>query len=186
MYSKRFTTYLLLLCFCCFPLYAQYKTTTPINFIVVFVDDMGYGDLSSFGHPSIHTPHLDQMVQEGQQWTNFYVGASVCTPSRAALLTGRLPVRNGLMSDRFRVFFPDSKNGVTCFGNHFGGAVKKMQAMPHTWLASGIWVIEKPICPLIMVLTPILEYPIPMTWILYRAPICNPATGTFGRCITTN
>jgi len=112
MYSKRFTTYLLLLCFCCFPLYAQYKTTTPINFIVVFVDDMGYGDLSSFGHPSIHTPHLDQMVQEGQQWTNFYVGASVCTPSRAALLTGRLPVRNGLMSDRFRVFFPDSKNGL--------------------------------------------------------------------------
>ena len=50
------------------------------NFIVIFTDDLGYGDLSSFGHPSIHTPHLDQMAIEGQQWTNFYAGASVCTP----------------------------------------------------------------------------------------------------------
>jgi len=82
------------------------------NFVVIFTDDLGYGDLSCFGHPSIVTPVLDRMAMEGQKWTNFYVGASVCTPSRAALLTGRLPVRNGMMSDKARVFFPNSKNGI--------------------------------------------------------------------------
>ena len=82
------------------------------NFIVVFCDDLGYGDLGCFGHPTIKTPHLDRMAREGQRWTNFYVGASVCTPSRAALLTGRLPVRNGMMSARRRVLFPNSKGGL--------------------------------------------------------------------------
>lgn len=82
------------------------------NIVIVFADDLGYGDLSSYGHPTIHTPNLDRMATEGQKWTNFYVGASVCTPSRAALLTGRLPVRNGLASSQIRVFFPDSHNGM--------------------------------------------------------------------------
>ncbi|MEC7265069.1 MAG: sulfatase [Bacteroidota bacterium] len=82
------------------------------NFIIIFADDMGYGDLSSYGHPTIRTPYLDQMAVEGQKWTNFYVGASVCTPSRAALLTGRLPVRNGMTSNVNRVLFPDSHNGI--------------------------------------------------------------------------
>ncbi len=91
---------------------SQENTSKRYNFIVIFADDLGYGDLSSFGNPSIVTPVLDRMAMEGQKWTNFYVGAPVCTPSRAALLTGRLPVRNGLMSDKSRVFFPDSKNGI--------------------------------------------------------------------------
>ena len=82
------------------------------NFVVIFCDDLGYGDLGCFGNPVIRTPHLDRMAAEGQRWTNFYVGASVCTPSRAALLTGRLPVRNGMMSARRRVLFPDSKGGL--------------------------------------------------------------------------
>jgi arylsulfatase A len=84
----------------------------PPNIIIVFTDDMGYGDLGSYGHPTIHTPHLDRMAAEGQRWTSFYSAASVCTPSRAALLTGRLPVRNGMASDRRRVLFPDSKGGL--------------------------------------------------------------------------
>jgi arylsulfatase A-like enzyme len=82
------------------------------NFVVIFCDDLGYGDIGAFGNPSIRTPNLDQMAAEGQRWTNFYVGASVCTPSRAALLTGRLPVRNGMMSARRRVLFPDSTGGL--------------------------------------------------------------------------
>ncbi len=82
------------------------------NFVVIFCDDLGYGDLACFGHPTIETPYLDRMAAEGQKWTSFYVGASVCTPSRAALLTGRLPVRNGMMSAKRRVLFPNSKGGL--------------------------------------------------------------------------
>jgi arylsulfatase A len=82
------------------------------NFIIIFADDLGYGDLACFGHPTIHTPNLDRMAAEGQKWTNFYVGASVCTPSRAALLTGRLPIRSGMCSNKRRVLFPDSAGGL--------------------------------------------------------------------------
>ena len=82
------------------------------NFVIIFCDDLGYGDLGCFGHPTIRTPNLDRMAAEGQKWTNFYVGASVCTPSRAALLTGRLPMRNGMMSAKRRVLFPDSTGGL--------------------------------------------------------------------------
>jgi len=84
----------------------------PPNFVIIFADDLGYGDLGTYGHPSIKTPNLDRMAEEGQKWTNFYAGASVCTPSRAALLTGRLPVRSGMASSKQRVLFPDSKNGL--------------------------------------------------------------------------
>jgi arylsulfatase A len=82
------------------------------NFIVIFADDLGYGDLGIFGHPTNKTPNLDRMAAEGQKWTNFYVAAPVCTPSRAGLLTGRLPVRSGMCSDKRRVLFPDSNGGL--------------------------------------------------------------------------
>lgn len=82
------------------------------NFVVIFCDDLGYGDLSTFGHPTIKTPNLDAMAAEGQKWTNFYVAACVCTPSRAGLITGRLPIRNGMCSDQRRVLFPDSSGGL--------------------------------------------------------------------------
>lgn len=82
------------------------------NFIIIFADDLGYGDLGIYGHPTIRTPNLDQMAIEGQKWTNFYVGASVCTPSRAALLTGRLPIRSGMAGETQRVLFPDSHRGL--------------------------------------------------------------------------
>ncbi|WP_020526097.1 sulfatase family protein [Flexithrix dorotheae] len=92
------------------------ETTTtrsgPPNIVVIFCDDLGYGDLGTYGHPSIVTPNLDKMASEGQKWTNFYVGASVCTPSRAALLTGRYPIRSGMCSDKSRVLFPNSINGL--------------------------------------------------------------------------
>ena len=89
----------------------QGDTKKP-NFIVIFADDLGFGDLGVFGHPTIKTPSLDQMAFEGQKWTNFYVAAPVCTPSRAGLLTGRLPIRSGMCSDKRRVLFPDSKGGL--------------------------------------------------------------------------
>ena len=83
-----------------------------LNFIIVFVDDMGYGDLGVYGNPTIATPNLDKMAYEGQKWTQFYSAAAVCTPSRAALLTGRLPVRSGMTSSKNKVLFPNSLNGL--------------------------------------------------------------------------
>jgi arylsulfatase A-like enzyme len=92
-----------------FTAYAQQKP----NIILIFADDMGYGDMEVFGHPTIKTPHLNKMAYEGQKWTNFYVAESVCTPSRAGLMTGRLPVRSGMCSDSpKRVLYPTSKGGL--------------------------------------------------------------------------
>jgi arylsulfatase A len=82
------------------------------NFIIIFADDMGYGDIGVFGNPNIKTPNLDMMAYQGQRWTNFYVAAPVSTPSRAALLTGRLPIRTGMSSEKRRVLFPDSNGGL--------------------------------------------------------------------------
>src|SRR5690606_21781151 len=84
----------------------------PPNVIVIFTDDLGYGDLGVYGHPTIRTPRLDRMAAEGMKFTQFYAAASVCTPSRAGLLTGRLPVRSGMASDQRRVLFPDSRLGL--------------------------------------------------------------------------
>ena len=73
---------------------AQASPSKP-NFIVLFADDMGYGDLGCYGNPVIRTPHLDRMAAEGTRFTSFYAAAPVCTPSRAGLLTGRNPIRAG-------------------------------------------------------------------------------------------
>lgn len=83
----------------------------PPNVVIIFADDLGYGDLGCYGHPSIRTPHLDKMAAEGLRFTDFYVAAEVCTPSRAALLTGRYPLRSGMAGNR-RVLFGDSKGGL--------------------------------------------------------------------------
>ena len=68
------------------------------NIVVILTDDQGYGDLSSYGHPTIRTPNLDRMADEGIRLTSFYSTAPVCTPARAAFLTGRYPVRSGLVN----------------------------------------------------------------------------------------
>ena len=81
------------------------------NFIIIFADDLGYGDLGSYGHPTINTPNLDQMASEGMRFTQFYVGSSICTPSRAALLTGKLPIQTGMYGKR-SVLFPDNAGGL--------------------------------------------------------------------------
>lgn len=87
-------------------------TDTPPNIVILFADDMGYGDLGSYGHPSIRTPQLDQLASEGQRWTNFYVAAAVCSPSRGALMTGKLPVNSGLYGQHRRVIFPGDSGGI--------------------------------------------------------------------------
>ncbi len=82
------------------------------NVILIFADDLGYGDLGCYGAEKIRTPHLDRMAAEGVRFTDFYVAAEVCTPSRAALLTGRYPLRSGMCGNVERVLFPNSKGGL--------------------------------------------------------------------------
>ena len=84
----------------------------PPNIVIITADDLGYGDLGSYGHPNISTPHLDRLADEGQRWTSFYAQAPVCSPSRAALLTGRVHLRSGMFGRRVGVFFPDSRAGL--------------------------------------------------------------------------
>jgi len=66
------------------------------NFLVILCDDLGWGDLENYGHPSIKTPHLMQMAKDGIQFSNCYSAAPVCSPSRVGLLTGRNPNRAGV------------------------------------------------------------------------------------------
>jgi len=90
------------------PAPAQKQTSRP-NIVIILADDLGYGDLGCYGHPTIRTPNLDRMAQEGARFTQFYSAAPVCTPSRVALMIGRLPGRSGLT----RVLGPQAKGGLS-------------------------------------------------------------------------
>ena len=87
---------------------ANAKVSTP-NLILIFADDQGYGDLSCFGSTKIKTPNIDRIAEKGRKFTNFMVASPVCTPSRAALLTGCYPKRVGMHK---HVLFPGSTKGL--------------------------------------------------------------------------
>ena len=79
------------------------------NFVIIFTDDQGYNDLGCFGSPNIKTPNIDRLAAEGRRYTSFYTACSVCSPSRAALLTGSYPKRVGMHR---HVLFPKSDYGL--------------------------------------------------------------------------
>lgn len=79
------------------------------NFVVVFIDDMGYADVGCFGAEGYKTPNIDRLADEGVRFTDFYAAASSCTPSRAALMTGCYPQRVGLPN----VLGPRAKIGIS-------------------------------------------------------------------------
>ncbi|MEM7311851.1 MAG: sulfatase [Planctomycetota bacterium] len=90
-------------------LFATLSLADQPNIILIFCDDMGYNDLGCFDSKKIKTPHLDQMAKEGRRFTNFMVPCSVCSPSRAALMTGCYPKRIEMHE---HVLFPKSKRGM--------------------------------------------------------------------------
>ena len=97
-FARLFPATLFLVLFGVLPLLAQASTQTGRrpNVIFILVDDMGYGDLSSFGAKDIRTPHIDRLAKEGVKLTQMYANAPVCTPTRAAFITGRYQQRVGL------------------------------------------------------------------------------------------
>ena len=84
------------------------------NFIIIFCDDLGYGDIGCFGSTKNRTPNIDRMAAEGMSFTNFYVTSSVCTPSRSSLMTGCYPRRVNMHQDsnNLCVLFPVGKKGL--------------------------------------------------------------------------
>jgi arylsulfatase A-like enzyme len=84
------------------------------NFIIIFCDDLGYGDIGCFGSKKHRTPNVDRMAHEGMRFTSFYVSSGVCTPSRSSLMTGCYPRRVNMHEDEMRkcVLRPVSKKGL--------------------------------------------------------------------------
>lgn len=117
----------------------------PPNIVLIFMDDMGYADIGSFGATAYKTPYLDQMAKQGRRFTDFYVTQAVCSASRAGLLTGCYNVRLGILG----ALGPGSKNGIhsdevtiaevckqrgyatACYGKWHLGHHKKFLPMQH-------------------------------------------------------
>lgn len=68
------------------------------NLVIFYVDDLGYGDLGSYGHPVLKTPNIDKLAEAGIKYTQYYSPSPLCSPSRAGMLTGRTPYRTGIRS----------------------------------------------------------------------------------------
>ena len=87
---------------------AQPNPPRPPNVVLVYADDLGYGDIGVYGAPRIRTPHIDRLAADGVRFTDFYVAQAVCSASRTALLTGAYPNRVGILG----ALFPTSKIGI--------------------------------------------------------------------------
>jgi arylsulfatase A len=107
--AKMKVTFTLLAALLLAPLAALTAAEAKPNFVLIFSDDQGYGDLGCFGSTTIRTPHLDRLAKEGRRFTSFLSASSVCSPSRAALLTGSYPKRLGMHQG---VLFPTSTTGL--------------------------------------------------------------------------
>jgi len=126
------------------------ETVARTNVIIIFADDLGYGDLACFGHPTFKTPNIDRMAKQGIRMTQFYVPMPYCAPSRAALLTGRYPWRCGITGNpapdgrvpRNNIGIADSERtlgeafqkagyATCCIGKWHLGHVKKFMPTRH-------------------------------------------------------
>ncbi|MEM7374779.1 MAG: sulfatase [Bacteroidota bacterium] len=116
---RNFFFVLALLCSCQTEEQDQ-KAETPPNIILIFCDDLGYGDLGVYGSTKHRTPNIDQMAAEGLRLTDFYVTSSVCTPSRSSLMTGCYPRRVNMHqnarppagTEGWMVLFPVAQRGL--------------------------------------------------------------------------
>lgn len=94
------------------------------NIVIFLADDLGYGDVGAFGNNTIRTPNIDALASDGIKLTHHLTAASVCTPSRSAMLTGRLPIRTGMSHTRdLLLAYPPRPIFKFFFGG--GGQIKK-------------------------------------------------------------
>ncbi len=84
----------------------------PPNIVVILADDLGYADLGSYGNPRNSTPHLDRLARDGLRFTDFHANGPMCSPTRAALLTGRYPQRVGIEAALYLMHFPAERHGL--------------------------------------------------------------------------
>lgn len=115
---KPFLSYIVFMVLLLFSIPVKAQPGLP-NFVIIFCDDLGYGDLACYGNELHRTPHLDQLASEGIKFTSFYVSSGVCTPSRASLMTGCYAQRVDLEvnarpwgSIGRQVLFPVAKKGL--------------------------------------------------------------------------
>jgi arylsulfatase A len=110
--------------------------TRPPNIVFILCDDLGYGDLGCYGS-RIRTPNLDRLAREGVRFTNFCAADPVCSPSRAALLTGRYPTRVGVPT----VFFPTDKTGLNLDETTLADSLR---ARDYRTMCIGKWHLGRP------------------------------------------
>jgi len=108
MKSLPFLILLVVVSFSCREKASEEPNSSTPNIVFIFTDDLGYGDIGCFGATDIKTPHIDRIANEGIKFTSFLSASPVCSPSRAGLLTGRMPQRMGINA----VFFPESFTGM--------------------------------------------------------------------------
>ena len=101
------------------PSIGQDRVALRPNFVVIYMDDLGFADISAFGETRYRTPRLERMAREGRRFTSFYVAASVCTPSRAGLMTGSYPARVDMLTNDLEmdvsnniVLWPGDRKGL--------------------------------------------------------------------------
>ncbi|WP_343329193.1 sulfatase family protein [Polaribacter staleyi] len=84
------------LTFLCLSCNGQHTTTPHPNIVIIMADDLGYGGISCFGNPTVKTPNLDLLASKGIKFTDFHSNGAVCSPTRAALMTGKYQQRTGI------------------------------------------------------------------------------------------
>ena len=119
------------------------------NIVLIFMDDLGYGDIANFGAINYRTPNIDRMVNEGMLFTNFYSAQAVCSASRAGLLTGTYPNRIGISG----ALMPYSDHGLHSDEITIAEMLKEKGTEPE-FLGSGIWDITISFYQIIMDSTP--------------------------------
>ncbi|XP_071852143.1 arylsulfatase-like isoform X2 [Apostichopus japonicus] len=100
-------------------------TVSLFDNLLATKDDVGYGDLASYGHPTQEFGPIDEIAQRGIRFTQAYSADSVCSPSRASLLTGRFPVRTGAWGEQNRIWMPTSKHGLPHYEVTIAEALKE-------------------------------------------------------------